>query len=207
MYGATRCRLTTGSLTHASLLCMPSPPPSYFGLVLLCSVPRNVLPLPFRSGCTVAFGLCIIITITVNSSWLVAERPHSTIAFSPPVPPLFSFAFILCPPRPLVKCHGARDEEEEEEEGEEEEEEEKKGEEKKKGDRSEGGRGGRGGKRGRGLVARSRVCELIKFLGAYTYEIIVSISADYFLLAINCTLRQGVGQSESFRRVIRCAIE
>lgn len=62
-------------LPMPSLLCMPSPPPSYVGLLLLRSVPRNVLFLPFRSRCTVAFGLCIIITITASSSWLVVEKP------------------------------------------------------------------------------------------------------------------------------------
>lgn len=82
-----RCRLTTGSvrLPMPCLLCMPSPPPSYLALLLLCSVPRSrSLFLPFRSGCTVAFGLCIIITITASSSWLVAEEPPRAIL--PPLP-------------------------------------------------------------------------------------------------------------------------
>lgn len=53
------------------------------------SVPWNVLPLPFRSRCTVAFGLCIIITITASSSWLVG-REASSLSFS-----LFSFSFSI----------------------------------------------------------------------------------------------------------------
>lgn len=68
-----------GSLTYASLLCMPSPPPSYLDLLLLYSVPWNVLLLLlFRSRCTVAFGLCIIITVTASSSWLLVEEPPRT---------------------------------------------------------------------------------------------------------------------------------
>lgn len=55
---------------------------------------------PFRPRCTVAFGLCIIITITTSSSWLVVEKPPLGI-FSPslsisPFLSHFRFASILC---------------------------------------------------------------------------------------------------------------
>jgi len=40
----------------------------------VCPVPQRLPSLPFRSRCTVAFGLCIIITITASSSWLVVEK-------------------------------------------------------------------------------------------------------------------------------------
>lgn len=83
-----------------SLFCMPSPPPSWLALLLLRSVPWNVLLLlPFGSygrwsaclaslRCTVAFGLCIIITVTASSSWLVVEEP-----------PCLSVASLLLPGR------------------------------------------------------------------------------------------------------------
>lgn len=84
-----------GSLTYASLLCMPSPPPSYLGLLFLYSVPWNVLLLlPFRSRCTVAFGLCIIITVTASSSWLLVEKSH--LVPTPPPLAVFSLTPIFC---------------------------------------------------------------------------------------------------------------
>jgi len=97
---SARCRLTTGlvRLPTPSLLCMPSPPPSYLDLLLLCSVPRkSVRLLPLRSRCTVAFGLCIIITITASSSWLVAEKPPRVLSRSPRSHPrpLFSDSFVV----------------------------------------------------------------------------------------------------------------
>lgn len=74
-----------------SLFCMPSLPPSWLSLLLLRFVPSERPPsslwLPrllvrlfarslTRSRCTVAFGLCIIITVTASSSWLVVEESH-----------------------------------------------------------------------------------------------------------------------------------
>lgn len=73
---------TTISLRHAPFVCLvPQRPPS----------------LPFRSRCTVAFGLCIIITITASSSWLVVEKPLRILpsSFSPPLPPPPNFLFLL----------------------------------------------------------------------------------------------------------------
>lgn len=56
----------------------------------VCSVPQRPPSLPFCSRCTVAFGLCIIITITASSSWLVVEKPSRILSPSlpPPPPPL-----------------------------------------------------------------------------------------------------------------------
>lgn len=88
IYGATRCRLTTGSvrlptkpLLHAisstiltrvlpfTLRSLQRPPSSSLWLL------RSLVRLFACSRCTVAFGLCIIITVTASSSWLVEESP------------------------------------------------------------------------------------------------------------------------------------
>lgn len=88
IYGATRCRLTTGSvrlptkpLLHAisstiftrvlpfTLRSLERPPSSSLWLL------RSLVRLFACSRCTVAFGLCIIITVTASSSWLVEESP------------------------------------------------------------------------------------------------------------------------------------
>lgn len=88
IYGATRCRLTTGSvrlptkpLLHAisstiltrvlpfTLRSLERPPSSSLWLL------RSLVRLFARPRCTVAFGLCIIITVTASSSWLVEESP------------------------------------------------------------------------------------------------------------------------------------
>lgn len=67
------------SLTYESLFCMPSLPPSTSSLQLLLL--HSVLSRPpssflsLRSRCTVAFGLCIIITVTAtSSSWRLPSR-------------------------------------------------------------------------------------------------------------------------------------
>lgn len=52
----------------------------------VCPVPQRPPSLPFRSRCTVAFGLCIIITITASSSWLVVEKPPRILPPSPSPP-------------------------------------------------------------------------------------------------------------------------
>lgn len=57
----------------------------------VCPVPQHAPSLRFRSRCTVAFGLCIIITITASSSWLVVEKP----------PRILSFLLLLFPQLPL----------------------------------------------------------------------------------------------------------
>lgn len=56
-------------------------------------VPQHPPSLPSRSRCTVAFGLCIIITITASSSWLVVEKPPRILPLSPSPasPPRFLF--------------------------------------------------------------------------------------------------------------------
>lgn len=61
-----------------------------------CPVPQRPPSLPFRSRCTVAFGLCIIITITASSSWLVVEKPPRILppSLSPPPSPPPSFLFL-----------------------------------------------------------------------------------------------------------------
>lgn len=98
---------TTISLRHASFVCLvPQRPPS----------------LPFRSRCTVAFGLCIIITITASSSWLVVEKPPRILpsSLSPPLPPPPNFLFFSPPSSvsfSLFKCQETRDEKEKEKGG------------------------------------------------------------------------------------------
>lgn len=81
------------------------------------SVPHPPSPLPFRSRCTVAFGLCIIITITASSSWLVVEKPPRILLLSY----LFCFSSQLLSlfPSPafsislsLFECQETRDEKE-----------------------------------------------------------------------------------------------
>lgn len=79
-------------------------------------------PLLFRSRCTVAFGLCIIITITASSSWLVVEKPPRILppslllSASPPNFLFFPHAsvlrFVL-----VVECQETRDEKEKEKDG------------------------------------------------------------------------------------------
>lgn len=97
-----------------SLFCMPSPPPSCLALLLLRSVPWNVLLFflssssvragPPCSRCTVAFGLCIIIIVTTSSSWLVVvEESHLVSPFATatnPVNVVLSRQALLepCPP-------------------------------------------------------------------------------------------------------------
>lgn len=86
----------------------------------VCPVPqRPPSPLPFRSRCTVAFGLCIIITITASSSWLVVEKPPRILllsylsCFSSQLLSLFpppSFSISLS----LFECQETRDEKERE---------------------------------------------------------------------------------------------
>lgn len=101
---------TTISLRHAPFVCpvpqRPPPPP----------------PLLFRSRCTVAFGLCIIITITASSSWLVVEKPPRILppslllSASPPNFLFFPHAsvlrFVL-----VVECQETRDEKGKEKDG------------------------------------------------------------------------------------------
>lgn len=144
-------------------------------------VPQRPPSLPVRSRCTVAFGLCIIITITASSSWLVVEKPPrilppSPLPHPPPPPPVspsmqlplssllrpFSISFSLLSVRKREM------------------------------------------RKRRRRMAYVRVCGLIKFLEGDTREIIVGISAGHFLLAINCMLRQTVSQSASSLHVIRC---
>lgn len=64
----------------------------------VCPVPRRAPSLRFRSGCTVAFGLCIIITITASSSWLVVEKP-----LRPFPSPLVSSSFLFLPFAPVLR--------------------------------------------------------------------------------------------------------
>lgn len=53
----------------------------------ICPVPQRPPSLLFCSRCTVAFGFCIIITITASSSWLVVEKSPRILPPSPSLPP------------------------------------------------------------------------------------------------------------------------
>lgn len=62
-----------------------------------------------RSRCTVALGLCIIITITASSSWLVVEKPPRILLLSFPSPFASPPSFLFLPLAPFrSRCSSVR---------------------------------------------------------------------------------------------------